>query len=319
MRHGLLLAILIFAAGIPGSRAFASDAWPTKTVTIYVGFPVGTPADLEARQLALGLRKELGQPVVVVDVPGANAVISLKDVLELPADGYSFLLITKNSTFPWADPNMPYPLSNFQAVANLTSDATSFYVRSDSPFKTLPDLIDYARKNPGKLTMVTFGTLSSLAQDVAKFQDAAKINIKCVPYGGGPAQVAAVLGGHADSGLGTTSNFYNLYKANKIRILAVLSPLHPYPFLPDVPTLDQYGYKFTDLFWRGILVKRGTPDAIVQRMASAIKQYVASPEWKTYEQRQVQIDTYQGPDDFEKTLTEGVKDARLANPTVCGK
>ena len=315
------LAIAVFALifGAAARPALSADTWPAKAVTIYVGFPVGTPADLEARQLAQGLRKELGQPVVVVDAPGANAVIALKDVLELPADGYTFLLITKNSTFPWADANMPYPLDKFQAVANLTSDATSFYVRSDSPFKTLPDLVDYARKNPGKMTMVTFGTLSSLAQDVAKLQEAANITLKCVPYGGGPAQVASVLGGHVQSGLGTTSNFYNLYKAGKIRILAVLSPIHPYPFLPDVPTLDQYGYKFTDLFWRGIIVKKGTPQAIVDRMADAIKRYVTTPEWKAYKERQVQVDTYQGPADFQKTLEEGVVDARRANPTVCGK
>jgi tripartite-type tricarboxylate transporter receptor subunit TctC len=321
MRIGLvfLTAAIVFTLGTQPKPVSSSDAWPTKAVSIYVGYPVGTPADLEGRQLAQGLRKVLGQPVVVVDVPGGNAEISLKDILELPADGYSYLFVTKDSTYPWANPKTSYPVSDFQAIAELTAEATSFYVRSDSPFKTLPDLVDYARKNPGRLTVSTFGTLSALAQDVAKLETAAKIDLKCVPYGGGPAQVAAVLGGHADAGLGTTSNFYNLTKAGKIRILAVASPVHPYPFLPDVPTLSQYGYDFTDFFWRGIVARRGTPDDFVQRMAQAIKGVTTTQEWKDYEQRQVQVGTYAGPVDFGKTLVNDVDEARRANPAVCGK
>jgi tripartite-type tricarboxylate transporter receptor subunit TctC len=299
--------------------ALAGDTWPTRTITLYVGYPVGTAADIEARELAHGLSTRLGQPVVVVDVPGANTVISLKDVQELPPDGYSLLFITKNSTFVWADPKMPYPMSQFVPVAQLTADATAFYVRDDSPLKTLPDLVDYARKNPNKLTMVTFGTLSSLAQDVSKLEHAANIKIKCIPYDGGPAQIAAVLGGHADAGLGTTSTLYANVKAGNFRILAELSPMHPYPFLPDAPTIGQYGYKFTNLFWRGLIVKQGTPDAIVQRLVREIKGVVTSAQWKTYEERQVQVDTFQGSADFAKTLAADINEARHADPQVCGQ
>ena len=284
-----------------GTSGYADTPFPDHALTLYVPYPGGSVADIEARALAQGLHGELHQPVTVIDAPGANNEIALNDLEAKPADGYSMILVVTNFAYLLADPKATYKADAVSAVARLTGDAQALYVGEKSPFKTLPEFVQYAKAHPNALSVAGTDTAGIGHDTFERFVAAAGVKIKYIPYNGGTTQLAAVLGGHVDAGLVSASNVIPNAQGHILRILA-LSAGGAYRPMPQAPTFAQYGYKVVTYIWRGIFTRSGVPPAALETLNQAIRTTTKSAAWRDYMAKNFQVDLFQSSKEFQKSF-----------------
>lgn len=255
-----------FAAAVIGVHA---QTYPTRPVSLVVGFAPGGSADILARLLAQKLSAALGQQVVVENKPGAGGTIAAAAVAAAPTDGYTLLLVTSGHAGSAAlYPKLSYnPATSFAPIAQIGASPVVIVVPAASPLRNLPDLMNAARKNPGKLNYAAGGggaTVTSLAAEYLKSE--AKIDMLQVPYKGSGPALTALLSGEVDVGFDIPSSSLPYIKAGKLRALAVSSRTRS-SVLPNVPTVAEQGVAgFEVLGWFGLLAPAATPAAIVSRL-----------------------------------------------------
>ena len=287
-------------------RAAASD-YPSHPITILVPFAAGSTVDVEARTLALALRDRLHQPVVVADAPGGSGGVSLEQLESRPADGYTFLLTTRTLSFLLASGEVKYTAADIIGVMRLNGEAAGLFVKADSPFKTLPDLVKFAKANPGKLSFGGPETVSINHQVETEFADLAGFKANWVPFNGGSEVVTNVLGGHVDAGIAAASNALSSVQGGSMRYLA-LAAKHPYAPYPQAPTFDQSGYPIVEYVWRGFIAKAGTPPAALAAFAGAVNAVRATPDWTDFLKKDSQVDLYMDTAAFQAYLTKEIAD-----------
>lgn len=299
--------LLIAACGSSGKSGGSSGSnYPDKPITLIVPAAAGGAADREARAFAEGLGQQLHVAVTTSDIPGANGVIGTDALLSKPADGYTILWsITSQITYNLASGTEKGSLSDFTPVAQLGGEPVAVVVKNGQ-FKSLADLINYAKQNPGK---VTIGGTDSTG-GVATFADALikdeGLKARYVPYSGSPDIISALLGGEITAGVVGISNVESQAKAGQISYLAIDAKQKD-TALPNVPTLASAGVNTgtADLsfYWRGILVKAGTNSTIVTRLAQAITKVMSSSStWKQYVDQNMQEQDYLNSKDFMAAL-----------------
>jgi tripartite-type tricarboxylate transporter receptor subunit TctC len=270
MNHTHLLRRIATGAlfAIAGSLAHA-QTYPSKPISLVVGFSPGGSADVLARLLSEKLQAALGQPVLVDNKPGAGATIATAAVAKAPADGYTLLLVTSGHAGSGAlYPKLSYdPIKSFAPVIKVGASPVVVVAPAAAPFRTLQDLIAAARKSPGKLNYAAGGggsTVTALAAEYLK--SAAHVDMQMVPYKGSGPALTALLAGEVDAGFDIPSSALPHIKAGKLRALAVTSAQRT-PVLPDVPTVAEQGVpKFEVQGWFGVLAPAAAPPAVVARL-----------------------------------------------------
>ncbi len=269
----VVLACLMVGAG--AARAEATPPWPTHAITLVVAFPPGTAVDLAGRAIAQDLSTRLGQPVVVENRPGSGGVIGSVTVAKAPADGYTLLMtgIGPAVLRPLIDAGINYdPVADFTPII-LVGDAVNALATSPKGFATVADVVAYAKRNPGKLTIGhsgpgTMGHLIALL-----FAAEAGFDATLVGYPGSSPLVTDLAGGHIDTGV-----IVYAPGSEAAKTLAVATQQRV-DFLPGVPTLAESGFpNVVGSTWNAIFAPAGLPDAIAARLNGAIAAFLAGAE-----------------------------------------
>jgi tripartite-type tricarboxylate transporter receptor subunit TctC len=254
----------------PAARA---QAYPTKPIRILVPFPAGGIVDIVTRALADPMQADLGQTMVVEPKPGGNSTLATAMIPQLPADGYNSVMATISHVVVPHLQSVPYdPLTDFQPVALATVATSVATVNPSLPVKTLKELVDYAKANPGKLNYLNPGNGTSLHLSTELLKNQYKVDITPVPYRGVPPGVPDLLEGRLQVGWLPGPLAIQHVQNGKLRALAVLADKR-LATLPDVPTFAEAGFADAQVVsWYVIAVRAGTPAPIVERLhASALK------------------------------------------------
>lgn len=280
---GALYALSLAAFVLGATPGAVAQDYPAKPITIKVAFPAGGPADASIRAANVVLQRNLGQPLVSENVPGATGSISAMAVLKANADGYT-LLGTTGSDFviaPFTVASAKYQPESFTLVGVTGS---SDFVLVSSPaysFKNIDDLIDYAKKPGSKeLSLGHWGKGSTAHIVGADFQARTGTTFLEVPYKGAAPALSDIIGGHLDltfAPLGGST--LDLIQAGKIKAIAVASEKRN-PGLPDVPTLSESGRvkNFEYSIWSALFAPPNTPAPVVARLNAALSEWVVSPD-----------------------------------------
>ncbi|MCX7786147.1 MAG: tripartite tricarboxylate transporter substrate binding protein [Spirochaetes bacterium] len=285
-----------------GDKSKALD-FPKRPIEIVVPFGPGGSSDMMTRQVASIMTKIVGKPVNVVNRAGGGGIDGMVYVAKAPADGYTLLQITPSHAIATAlgRPNADL-LKDFDPVANFQIDIQCFGVAKNSKFKSLDDILEYAKANPGK---VKIGGTSpgGLDEYMANgFAKAAGVQFLYVPYNAAAETKAAVLGGEIDIYQDKVISFLTMVRADQIRPIVVLNNkrLDMIEELKNVPCSVEKGIQFTQGSWRGFAVRKGTPQPIRDYLAEVIKKVYESPEYREASKRDMSdiIPGYIGPKEY---------------------
>ncbi len=290
------LALAALATGFLGS-ATAQSAYPSKTVTMVVPTAAGGTTDLSARMLAQSLGPVLGQTVVVDNKGGGNGNIAASIVKRAEADGYTLLM--QYSGYHVISPHITkqkqWDQGDFQPVANVISAPQIIVVRADLPVKTLPELIAYAKANPGKLNYASSGNGSLQHVTGAMLEQQGGIKMVHVPYKGTGPALQDLLGGQVDLTFGTAPPFMPHIASGKLRVLAVTGKQR-LPSLSQVPTTAEAGYpKVNATSWFALFAPAATPKPVVDKLAADVRAVVQSAAFQQKAQEQGATAEYLSP------------------------
>jgi len=262
--------------------ALAQADYPSKPVKLIVPFPAGGTSDVMGRMVAEELGKVLKQPFIVENIGGAGGVIGTERATNAAPDGYTLIQtgVGQNAVAHGLDPKPKYNSNtSFIHLAQVHSGPNVLVVHPSTPFKTLKELVDFAKANPGKLDYgYTPAASGHMAMEL--FKQTAGIFMLGVPYRGGGPMMTDMLGGTIKLMFINQDVALQHIKAGKLRPLAVSSAQRN-PLYPDVPTVAESGYKgFEALSWSGISALKGTPQPIVDKLEAAMVQVMALPAVK---------------------------------------
>ena len=280
-RKTFLLSALAFSLGAPLAPALADTAFPSKPIRIVVPFPPGGGVDMIARLIGEKLTAQWGQPVVIENKPGAGTLIAAQAVATAPADGYTLMAATVD-TLAVAAALQPKPVTlpekTLTPVTQIVRTPLFIAVRPESPFTSLPQLIEAARKAPGTLSYGSagIGTSHHMAMELLGIQ--AKVDVKHVPYRGSRPALNDQLDGMLDLAVLDSPVSMAQIKGGKIRVLAITTEARS-PIAPDVPTVAELGFPgYSAMSWMGFAVALDTPPAIVDKLYAGIRAAVESPD-----------------------------------------
>lgn len=283
----LALSLPVMAAALGGARA----EWPNdKPITIVHAFAPG--GDALQRLVAESLQAKLGQTVVFENKPGAGGATGTGWVARQPADGYTLVTAYPGPAANYTNTykSLPYkPLEDFEHIAQISQGDMALTVRKDFPAKTLQELIDYAKANPGKVTFGNVGIGSYGHMIELAFAELAGIEVKMIPYKGSGPLVVDMLSGSIDASIDYFGETYlKQIEAGSIRSLAIASEQRN-PNFPDLPTFKDLGIAFAAAPWAGIMAPKGTPKPIIDKLNAAIGEIVnaegMAEKMKTFGQR----------------------------------
>jgi tripartite-type tricarboxylate transporter receptor subunit TctC len=260
------------------ARGARAQAYPARPLRWVVGFPPGGGADIVSRIMAPWLVERLGQPVVIENKPGASSNISIQAVVNSPPDGYTLLFIPASaavnvSLFDNLQFNL---LRDIAPVSGLIDFPLVMVVNPSLPAKTVPEFIAYAKANPGKISVGSFGTGSTSHVAGELFKMMTGINMIHVPYRGGAAMLADVVGGQVQVAFDVLTGALAHIRSGSLHALAVAGK-HRSEALPDVPTIGETVAGYEANSWCGVGVPRGTSAEIVERLNREFNAGLANP------------------------------------------
>ncbi|RDI59545.1 Bug family tripartite tricarboxylate transporter substrate binding protein [Microvirga subterranea] len=280
-RRQMALGGAAFALAAGHSVRARAQSYPTRNITLVVPFTPGGSTDILARLLGQRLEAALKSPVVVESRPGAGGSVGVGSVARAPADGYTLVMghIGTLAVNPALYPKLTYdPLKSFEPVSGIANVHNMLVVHPDVPAKTLQELVDYAKQNPGKLNYASGGVGSAAHIAMVALSDRAGITMTHVPYRGTAPAVTDLLGGRVQLTFTGAPNLVQHVEAGSMRALAV-SGSSRLKAAPTVPTVAESGFPgFEASQWYGILVPAGTPQSVVDLLNAEIKTAMAAPE-----------------------------------------
>lgn len=281
IRRRSLLASTSAAMLACAARPLRAQGWPDRPIKLLVGFAPGGAVDTVARLIAVPMSEILGQNVVVENRAGASANIAAVGMVQAPPDGYTVLMGAFAHGVNPSLMKIGYELSELQPVLQLTRVPTVLLVHKDSPHRTAADLVAAGRARPAGLTYASGG--SGTASHLAPELFARRLGLKTVhvPFRGGAPAMQAVMAGQVDFMCENPQPTF-IAPGSPIRSLAVFQPTR-LTILPDVPAIAEagLGQDLTIRSWHGLFVRRGTPEAAVQRLLLAAQAALARPQVRT--------------------------------------
>jgi tripartite-type tricarboxylate transporter receptor subunit TctC len=294
---GFVLMVVLTVAGFQFAHA---QEFPTKPITLVIPLGAGGSHDLTARAVTSVAPDYLGQPIIIQLKPGGGGAIGSDLVAKASPDGYTLLFGGPgwSTTLPAVEGRSKGP-DDLAAVCRINYTAPIVIARPDAPYKTLKEMVQWAKANPGKLVFGNSGPWGAADMPWKMIMRESGITSKVVPHDGGGPQLIAILGGHVDVASTFLAQSSPHIRAGKLRPLAIVDTKR-IPELPDVPTAQEEGVNVVYTMWRGILAPKGTPRPVIERLAVAFKKMA---EDKTViamiKQFGDQIQ-YLGPDEFAK-------------------
>jgi tripartite-type tricarboxylate transporter receptor subunit TctC len=249
------------------SPAAAQADYPNRPLSMIVPFPAGGRTDVIGRIVANELTRTLGKPIAVVNKPGASSVLGAREVADAAPDGYTLGFFSASAVTSQYTVPTPIALSRFQLVAIVNSDPAAVAVQYTAPWNTLRDLITYVKTQPGKLRL---GMIPGASTQIfaAGLVDGAGIEMIMVPFKGDSDGAIALAGHHIDVHMAVPVSYKSLEEANKVRMLAVADTERS-PLYHNLPTFRENGVDLVIGTFHGIYVPKGTPQAIMDRIADA--------------------------------------------------
>lgn len=293
--------LMVSVCSFPVAPALWAQDFPGKPITLIIPSSAGGSADLAVRTFTHLSPEVLGQPMVVQAKPGGAGAVGVELVAQAKPDGYTLGMASSNwsSVVPALEGRSRGP-EEMEPVCRINVQSYIYMVQANSPFKTIKDLINYAKANPDKVTFGSSGAFSVVDLEWRSLEAKAGLKTRIVPYDGGGAVIVALLGGHIQVAILPAAVGMPHVKAGKLRPLAIQGPRR-YAALPNVPSLIEEGYD-TDIegVWMGVMAPKGTPRPIVEKLAGAFKKMTENKQAIEAYAKLGNEFNYQGPDDFAK-------------------
>lgn len=271
--------LLPFVFSLAASAALAQP-YPNKPVKIIVAFTPGSATDIIARLTADYFTKSMGQTFVVENRPGAGGIPGTESAKNAPPDGYT-LTMCPSGPFginPAIYSKLPYdPIKDFEPIGNIALTPQVIVVGSQTPYKTLKDVVDDAKKHPGEIAYGSLGSGSTSHLTMEAFQRAAGIKLNHIPFKGGAEAQTQIMGGSFPMMSDTITGVQAQVKGGKLRAIGVAIPKRS-PYLPDVPTIAEQGYPgFESVGWIGLAAPAKTPPEILNKLNAEIRKMLKDP------------------------------------------
>ncbi len=281
MMRSMWAAVVVLATALAGV-AQAQEAYPTRPISMVVAFPPGGLADNTARPVAAAMEKILKQPIAIINKAGAAGAVGNQAVAIAKPDGYTMLMaLVSVSVLPEVDTlfqrPQTYTRDQFTGIARINADPSVLVVRADTPWKTVKDFVDDAKKRPGEIVFSSSGLYGASHIPMEMFTHAAGIRLRHLPTTGGGPMMNAILGGHAQAVMTPVSLAVAHVKAGKLRFLAHTGAA-PLTSFPDVPSFKSLGYDVEYTAWAGLVAPAKTPVPVIKILRDAVRQAVQSPE-----------------------------------------
>ncbi|HTO50147.1 MAG TPA: tripartite tricarboxylate transporter substrate binding protein [Burkholderiales bacterium] len=276
------MVALALALILPVAASAQTQKYPTKPVRMIVPFVPGGASDILARLLSVSLKEQWGQPVIVENKTGAGGTIGTDAVAKAPPDGYTLMVsdLGTMTIIPSLMKKMPYDLhKDLAPVTVLTYSPYLIVVTPSLPPKSLKELVEYSKANPGKLNYATPGLGSNVHLAGLQFATALGIEWTYIPSKGGAQAMQDVAGGHADLIFNSMLATAPHVKSGSLRLLGVTSPKRV-PAYPDTPTAGELVRGYTAGSWQGVLTTAGTPKEVVAKINADIVKLLNTPAMK---------------------------------------
>ncbi len=283
--------------------------YPERAITMVIPYPPGGVTDLGARALAEALEKQLKKPVVAVNKPGGSTTIGGNTVATAKPDGYTIGFFPSSASIPEVYTyfyEAPFSGKDLKPVSKVAIPVLTIAVKGDSPFNSVKDLVEYARKNPG----VKIGIHGKSTQGYLAMKSIAKadgVSLVDVPFDGDTKIVPAILGGHVPAGTPAYPAVISLIEAKQIKALALLLDKRA-DFAPNIPTIVELGYNFALGAYLGVFAPKGTPDPIVKKLNDAIAKIAQDPQFRAKIHGMGTQVSFEDTKGFEKSINQ-YKDA----------
>ena len=270
-RYTLLAALLLSSA----FGAIAQGSWPTRSITMIVPFPPGGLADLVARPVAEAMSRELGQPVVIENKAGAGGGIGMSLAAKSKPDGYTMVMALSSLTvLPEADVVLGrapmFGLNDLRPVARYTADPTVLAVRAESPWKSVQEFVDDARKRPGAINYGSSGNYGTMHVPMEILAQVSGSKLTHIPFTGAGPAVVALLGGQIDAVSTGPATVLQHVKAGKLRVLGHWGN-GKLASMPEVTSLKDAGFNAEYAQWSGLFIPSATPEPVAQRIRAAAR------------------------------------------------
>ncbi len=281
IRRRTLLGTGLAAGAATFDRAALAQDFPRRSLQFIVPSNAGGPTDVGARILASILEKDIGQSVVVVNKPGAGSQLGVTEIARARPDGYTLGFINMPGTNTLIlDPERKaaFTVDSVTFVMNQVFDPGVIWVKPDSPYKTLADLVAAAKKDLNKLSACTTGILSDDHLAILMLEEASGARFRVVHFDGAAQQFTAILGGHVDAAFDNVGSVRKRAQSGEVRVLAVMDKQRS-KLMPDAPTTTEQGFPtVVSSSTRGLAGPKGIPPAVVSYLEAALKKAMENPE-----------------------------------------
>ncbi|MBC8441064.1 MAG: tripartite tricarboxylate transporter substrate binding protein [Deltaproteobacteria bacterium] len=256
------------------------EGYPSQPIEVVVQYGAGGGSDNFVRNLMMPARRILGTAINITNMTGAAGVKAANYVLNQPADGYTIYNFSPEQLINTAFGRQNYK-EEFAPLVQVQQDMSMFYVNPKAEYQTVQELIAYAKKNPGKVQFTGTTPASPDELIIMRFAKAAGIDVKYIPFDKAPKTHAAVLGGHLDVLHEEPGSVMSLIEAKKLIPIIVFNDKRLDKF-PEVPCSVELGYNLTTGRWRGLAVKKGTPQPIIDYIAASLKKAYEKSSYQNY-------------------------------------
>mgnify|MGYP001127553422 CR=1 FL=1 len=306
-RKYVILGTMLLVTFVLGafSAAWSSAGFPNKPIRIIVPFGAGDAIDGTARVMAERIQAEFKIPVIVQNIAGGGGAIGIAEAARAPSDGYTLVMGSTGALT--ASPlisSSGYETDDFEPLAQLVEVPLGLAVREQSNFKSISDLIEAARNDSVTYSTPAPGTTQHI--NMSQFANTHGLNLTHVGGKGGKGALTKALTGEVDFVFIGASNYVSLAKAGKIRVLGVTSDERLY-YLPDAPTFEEQGYPFNAAVWFGLLVRKGTPDDIIEKLKETIRKTAKDEKTIEMYRKFYFTDAFLPAELFQKRIESNVK------------
>lgn len=298
------ISLTVLSMFLVNSPAPAQTDYPSKQINYLIGYPPGGLSDLTARALAAGAEKVLKQPVIVVNKPGASSALEMGLLAQAKPDGYTIGGIPSTATviMPYVEKMNYDPLKDFTYIVNCFNYAAALVVKRDSPWKTLNDFVDYARKNPKAVKYGTYGAYGTTTLVMESLGKQLGVQWDTVPFKADADAVVGLLGGHITAAA-SASMYAPQVRAGELRILAMMGAKRS-PEFPGAPTLKELGYNYVAEGFVGVGGPKGLPEPIVAKLEQAFTQAIKDPGYLELIRKLALVEDHKTSKEFPKFVAE---------------
>jgi tripartite-type tricarboxylate transporter receptor subunit TctC len=292
--------VFVILSLIAAAPIQAAD-FPTKEVQIIIPWAPGGATDLIFRALGATASKYLGKAVVVVNRPGGGGAVGYTEAMQARPDGYTLVSAVTPLTILPHQVSTAFTYKSFEPIINVVDDPSMFMLRSDAPWKSLAEFLDFAKKNPGMITVGNSGAGGGVHLVALAFEKKAGVKFNHIPFQGGGPSVTAILGGHVNAVSVSPPEGIPQAQAGKLKIIALFSKQR-LDLFPGVPTVSEQGIDFVMGMWRGLAAPKGTPPDVIQKLHEAFKKGMEDDVLKKNAKDMGVKLFYLGPEEFGKLM-----------------